>query len=279
MNTKLKNNERGLVVSNPISIDLVTGTTKFNAHIDGQFVKSILLFWDRFDWPETNNITFGCPPDIQFLIQEKIFQRSHISNTGGDVVSIVINTHLSAYNELDVQSPGQWSMASGKNTFSLNESEKIDNRGILFQLHEIVPVPHLSVPYDDILLFKQRRSDELSALRHRLEDIYQSISNAPDKNLAEITEVEKLDHAISDHIKVMRESKMRSMLSSITANLDLGKTLGITVATSLAGLPISSALLVGTASGVSLNSSFGLRGKKKSYTPFEYITSISKEFQ
>jgi len=276
---KLKANERGLVISSPVKIE--GSSLSFGGGFDEQLVKSSLLFWDVFDWP-SNRFFYQEPSDgIKFLINEGIIVQSNTNFTGnGDGAKILLESHLSAYRALEKESPGLWSLAKGEGSISFPEEEMEKNRGILFELHETIPVPSLEVPYEDILNYKVKRHDELVALRHHLEEVYQLIANSYDIDLSKHTQFEKLDRALKDHIRTSQESGMKLKLSGIKASIDVGDIIKggfLSLGALSQGLPLSASVLAGFTSALSLKTGVGLAGKSKSSTPFEYVSSIHKD--
>ena len=275
---KLKKHERGLVISIPISIiNDGQGLQIGGGGLDLRFIKSSLLFWDRFDWPENSLISEYVSPDVEFLIYEGIIQRSFAKFIGkGFGGEIVLNSLLSSYKMLDNQNPGCWSLASGTHSISYPETEIDEGRGLLFKLHEAIPVPDISVPFDDILSFKLQRMDELHKLRHHLEEVYQQVLTSTDQDLAKVTQFQKLDKALGEYIRVSLESGMKLSLSGLQAKINLLNIGVTTIASMNFGLPLSAALLTGCASSVSISTGFGLKNKKQSTTPFEYSSTIHK---
>ena len=280
----LKPSERGLIVSPPIQVMENGSFDVKDSNLSRALIKSALFFWDRIDAPSNNvfHIEQGSP-EIKFLESEGILQKSFSRLSGpGNGGEIMLASNLSAFHALEEKNPGQWSMASGENSLSFPEQEKVENRGFIFELHNTIPVPHEDVPFEDILEYKLRRFDELMALRHHLEEIYQKIASSPDQPLAEKTQFEKLDQALSDHIKASRESGMNLSLSGLSSSIDIGAGINATLLGLHKGLPLSGALLAGiatTAGSISLKTGFGLKGKKKSSTPFDYAIGIQKEFK
>ena len=234
--------ERGLVVSAPITIS-PEGTALKSTRLDSQELRFSLLFWDRLDFPTNNLIHLTSGPDESFLEQEGVLSRTDVQVAGsGDITGGFLKAHLAAYRELDRSQPGQWSLARGERSISFPSNEMVPDRGALFSLFEVIPVPDREVPLADILEFRSRRRSELLALRHHLERIYQAIEGAPDRPLAQATELAELDRAVSDHIRAISETKFPIRLSSFQAKLDwktVVSGIGAAVAASHGGLPLA----------------------------------------
>lgn len=269
--------ERGLLISPPIEI---SGSSLYvkSSNFDAQEMRSNLLFWDKLDWPDQRIIGFGSNPDVEYLMNEGVLQRTRVDfHGGGDMVQLFRMAHMTAFRALNEVEPGRWSFASGENSISLPEEDVDDNRGVLVRLHQAIPVPNSDVPYADVLEFRERRRPELVALRHHLEDVYQKIISSGDEKLAMNTEIERLQLAIRDHIKVSEESRMRLRLSSLTANLNILPIAMGVISSSALGLPILGEVLTGLSSSISIDSGIGLKRNAVSSTPFRYISSYNKE--
>lgn len=221
--------------------------------------------------------------DLEFLQAERILQRSSMIFKGsGQGSDILRKSHVGAFSELDKEAPGQWALGRGVNSLSFEDTDVVEGRGLLFDLHSVIPIPGRAVPLADILEFKHRRRPELLRLRSALEKIYQEILNAPDKALAETGSILELDQAIADHIRVARETKFPLKLSGSKAKLDWGVAAGIitTFESNSAHLPLTSALVAsaGAVAAASLATTIGLRERRDRKTPFEYVIQIDKEF-
>lgn len=279
----LRNNERGLVISAPVTIDK-DNSISGGGSIDPDLMRFFLLFWDKFDWPDNRLISVGEPDEhIRYLMELGIVQRSIVSGTGRFQTGgeLIINSQLGAFRELENRNPGKWSLAKGSGCFSFSDRELENGRGILFGLHRAIPVPDRSVPFQDILEFKEKRRDELSCLRYHLEQIFQRILASPDAALAKTTEFEKFDKAIGDYVRAVRERPFRLRLSDLSANLNVTDVVAGVLASlgsSAAELPLSSTLLNGVGSAISVNVGAKLIGYRQTVTPYQYIGSVHRSW-
>jgi hypothetical protein len=232
---------RGLVVSVPTKISGDKIEIR-GGGLDTQELRSNLLFWDKLDFPSNNFIDFDISGgDEEFLQQVGILQRTRINFSGsGRGSDIFRRCHVAAYRRLDQQEPGQWSLAVGENSMSFLDNEIEGGRGALVRLYNAVPVPDKDAPLADILDFKEKRRDELLAFRHHLEEVYQKIVNAGDGPLAWNTQVEKLQLAISDHIKASKEAPFRFRLSDISAGLNVLPATSAAIGAYVYDLPLCS---------------------------------------
>lgn len=282
---KLKSTERGLIVGPGFRFDEKKTTS-------ADIIKSALFFWDRINVPAGGLGIPSNPPDqigfpstqkdLNFLLNEGIIQRTPVffEDIGRYELDLWLDTVV--FNDLEKSNPGQWSIGR-ENIYQhyLPEPELTKNRGLVYRLHDAIPVPHYDVPFEDILEFKERRGDELITLRHHLELVYQSIIQSPDRTHAKQVNIENLDKAISEHIRVCRESKMKLSLSPLSGSVDIGSGALATIGAMSLGLPITQALIAGAgAATLSFKTGFGLKpGQRQSNVPFEYMIGIQKEFR
>jgi hypothetical protein len=268
--------ERGLVVSNPIQIS--GNALKAKSGLDPQELRTALLFWDKLDYPENNLIAFGLQPDAQFLVDAGVLKRTRIQVVGGGAMEkAYAQAHVAAFKRLDASEPGVWSLATGENSFSFDDGDLQDDRGVLVKLHHALPVPDKDVPLEDILQFRERRRAELLALRHHLEDIYQRVIAAGDGDLALNSEIEKLEGAIADHIKTSKETGLRFRSVSLNASLNLYRGVAIAAGAFATGLPMVTALLAGAASAITIGPGTALTWGKTTGTPFRYVSAYHSE--
>lgn len=276
----LGKDERGLVISGPVKLT-ADGGISGGGSIDADLMRFFLLFWDKFDWPDSRIIRIGGPDEhAQYLIEAGIISRSMSSGRiSGNGSQIVLDCHLGAFKGLDQREPGKWSLAKGEGTISFPDTDLEEGRGLLFELHQAIPVPSREVPYQDILEFKQKRRDELLQLRYHLEDLFQLISGAPDIELARATEFERLDSAIADHIKAIREMNFPLRLAGLKANLNILPAIAgslATVSASQSDLSMTNSFFTGVTAAVSVDVGAKLFGRAPQTTPYEYVGSIHK---
>ena len=97
-----------------------------------------------------------------------------------------------------------------------------------------------------------------------------------------MTEIEKLDRALADHAKAIKEHKFKLQLSSLQAKLDwkswVAGAAAFEAATGM-GLPLVGAALsvAGAVAAASVSVTASLVGRKSSSTPFEYVTRFHRE--
>ncbi len=273
---------RGLVISSPITVSVATNMITVTGGLNQQELRSNLLFWDKLEWPDQSLFGFSIEPDIKFLMDSHILQRTRFEVHSGEFGKILHDAYINGFRKLDDAEPGVWSLSRGENSVSFDDDDLNANRGVLVQLHQAIPVPDRDVPLEDILEFREKRRAELLALRHYLEDIYERVISAGDGALALNKEIERLEGAIIDHFKASKGAGIRLRLSSLSAalNLDVGVIATVVIAGLVFNLPVVDALLVaaaGQAARMSINVGAELKRHKATPTPFQYISSFHNE--
>jgi hypothetical protein len=278
--------ERGLVISLPVRYsEESTGYVgiEVGGPLDLQELRFSLLFWDKLNYPVSNLINFALDGECEFLQKEGILKRLRTefpNDQGmdtGKMAQEFVRSHVAAFRTLDRQEPGVWSLGVGVNSVSFPEADLEADRGILFSLHNCIPVPDKDVPLEHVLEFRARRHDELVTLRHHLEEIYDRIISAGDGELALNTQIEKLQVAIRDHLKVSRESRFKFRLVDFDASLNLPAAALAGWGGYMAGLPLLEDLILAGTAALALKIGPSLKKRDVANTPFEYISSFHKE--
>ena len=153
----------------------------------------------------------------------------------------------------------------------------VQGRGTLVRLYGVLPAPREDVPLHEVLEFRHRRRDELLAMRHHLERMYRSVEDASDRESAIRTEMEALDVAVAEAIKVARESAFPWRRIDLSASLNLSGIIGSTVILTSQGMPLTAALLSSAAGSLAIGPSIGLARYQQSTNPFEYVVSAHRE--
>lgn len=280
----LNDGERGIIITGNTQVvrelsRKISGVI-FEFKIDPNYLKTILLFWDRmetFDGETPGSIySFG---DIKFLEDEGFLTRSKIQTSGtwrNDLRSQHARTEL--LRRLEIRDPGRWTIGANGFGNSLSKSELNENDGLLVDLFGKIPVPDGSAPLEDILEFKQKRKSELISLRHAIDSIYIKIIESPSR-IVKCSEIDNLDASLSDYVKSIREAKFKKTLANMAANLSFNPLgAGLTFGAGIyAGLPTASALIGAGAASLSLNIGPALKGSKPTANPFQYVRSYHEQ--
>ncbi|MFH4429805.1 DUF6236 family protein [Vibrio alginolyticus] len=274
--------ERGVVLSPQFS-RLPTGDVLFKSAIDDFELRKYLTYWDKIDVPKSSFIEFDChqfrlleasghltrtiygekryPIGASLSNSRQIYLGGVFSAEINDCIDLTINracgeqilqAHEDVYLLRSGQEPGQWSKAQVSTdliTFDSKNTEAIE-----IELYNMLPVPSPSTPLEDILEFKENHHDELIAFRCYLDEMYQQIIGAADVPKARNTQLNRLEQAVRDIDRTMKESKMqvlpdslRSVLSGLDGIVGTGFAVGTTVVASALGTTPFVAGLAGAA--------------------------------
>ena len=278
---------RGLIISNPMQIDIVNHSLSGKGGLDPSELRFSLLYWDKLVYPSNNLISFGGGDDEEFLISVGALHKLIYTYSGGDGVSIVFDTYLRAFSDLESREPGVWSLSQGEKSLFVNNSAAnlIDESGISLELIRAIPVPAADVPLNEILEFKEKRKDELMMFRAHIDQLVLEIQTSPARTDAFNRIAQEVDAACADLLKVGHEWQVPFHLSDFKAtfNFDsvkflgsvggawkLGEQYGLTAAT-------SAAAVAGLISTINVKSDISLRSIKKLRSPYRYTLLAHKE--
>lgn len=279
---EVPNSFRGLIVSPPMIVgDGFLDLSSNASEIDPQEMKMNLLFWDKFSWPEQNLITIQITEHMQYLVETGVIERpkypveSYVVTSDASSPNILKEMYLTEFEQREKKEPGIWSLSLGDKSLKILDAYGHPGRGGVIHLYRAIPVPDRSVPYQDILEFKERRYDELLELRLHIDDLYQKILSAGDGELALETEKARLQKSMANFGNAIQETRFPLRLSDLSASFSLSAgSISAFASTYAATLSLPAGLLagVGASIGLSLGRSFSPRTNEA--TPFNYARSI-----
>lgn len=273
--------ERGILISPPITIE-GTSIHLHSTAIDPIEIRSWLLFWDQLVWPSNRAIHIETPMDYEFLIDCGVLSRpSYQSFSSGNGADLLIESYVEILKEKSSNDSQVWAIAQGEKTLQLIGKTIPDSRDILVNLHKAVPVPGPNVPFAEILEFKERRLPELYCFQHEIATLYEDIVNSSDKPIALALRVEKIQSACEDLIKVNKEWRFDSLLSSWNFSITPAQLLA--AGSAFAGAQhigfetLSSLVFGGIASAISFSPSRGKRLIERKGSPYRYAAFAHRE--
>lgn len=162
----------------------------------------------------------GLSPDLEYLKRCGILEQTMVQFFGsGEAATIFVEGQKHALNLHNQKEPGAWSILQRKPKSIAPLRSGLNAATIEVELYEALPVPSGDVAIDDILEFKERRSDELISLRNHLDDVYQKIISSEDIDRARLTEISKLSKSLNDLHKAYDESISSKILSSVSVEV------------------------------------------------------------
>lgn len=282
--TPLRADERGIVMGPPLAVHRgARAVTMDSSRVNPTEYRSACLYWDRISW-YVDPMCAWVPPEIGFLHREGFVESGEALPVGEiDGSDFTAGSQEAIFKGLERRDPGAWALNTGSLVTKVPDQLLMPHRGILVRLHNILPVPAADVPLEEVLEFRRRRTAELQALRATLERTYQAIEAAPDKPLAERTELQELDRRARDAIAVSLETKFPFRFTDIEVKVSFGQALKLAGAGAVVGalvLPNLTGVLAtigGLAGAFDVELKAGLRGRRET-GPFEYLVRYHKEF-
>lgn len=266
--------ERGLIVSSPIQVGAFRLTVA-EAGLDLQEIRFALLFWDKFDFPVGTTVQIGCCDIADYLASCGLLNRTEIDIQGGEIADIVRRTYVEAFHKLSEAEPGVWSISTGPQSIVFLDGDLEPARGVIFKLHQAIPVPNQDVPLADILEFKAKRRSELLALRYHMEQLYQKVVAQPDATQSLNTEMIGLGLAINDYLRASRGLGWLFRLVDLDASLNIRDAAIAAAAAYSLSQSIAAAVAAGAA--CSIKPGPALKTATSIEMPFQYVTSYHKE--
>lgn len=246
--------ERGIVICTPFEV-LPTGGIRCGGDIDNLELRKHLLYFDKIDYPDNNLISIGSSPDVTFLESAGILRRPRVNFTGtistgnGEFFIAAQETIYAKNSNIE---PGQWSLGQSSTTPFF--SNGITSQGIEFNLVNMLPIPQGVVPLEDILEFKQKRKDELIALRSHLDDVYQKIISSADIPRSMTTEIQRLEISLKEIDRTLNEASIEKTITNLRSYI--GGNFSSTLGAGLGGAGVSS--LIGMSPLIAAMASAGL---------------------
>jgi Family of unknown function (DUF6236) len=203
-------------------------------------LRKCLLYWERLEVPNNNIIHLGSTSEMEELASLGALSRTDIRvETSGPLVDLWIDALFQVYENLNRDEPGLWSLAQTGDSLEIPAKFSQSTRGLQIELISALPVPDESVPFEDILQFRQRRTDELEALRIRINELYQKVLSAPDFHAAQVTAIESLQLAIADLRRSMNETFLTRVLRSAKFEFNLGTLAGVLLGLTTSEFPLN----------------------------------------
>lgn len=277
--------KRGLVISPPMVVDGTSLNIK-HSNIDHSELRFSLLYWDKLVWPSSRIIHFSSNDDERFLEEAGILSRPEY-NFNGYAGHSIAASQLQAFQDLESAEPGAWGMAMGENSLLINSAHFEAGKGALVELHRAIPIPKSDVPLNEILEFKERRRDELLALRHHLDKLLSEVTAASDVHEALQKQLKEVDSACANLLQVGKGWQFPVHVSNLKASFSIsarnvgpwaaggwlmGQKYGLTAAAAVA---VAGAAL----STLEIKGDLGLRSAKRPLSPYRYAFKAHEELR
>ena len=177
-------------------------------------------------------------------------------------------------------------MGQNSSKLYLPEDKSIKANAVQLELYNCIPVPKEDTPFDDILDFKERRRDELIEFRRVMDDMYDEILSSEYQDLKENRCIEELQNKIIDINRVMDESPIKRVLSSMNVEINISD-LAQAVANTFTGYNLGEKIgfprvgaavgLAASAINVTYNASLKAKGAPDNLKDYAYLFYAKKE--
>lgn len=275
--------KKGIVISPPFE-PIYTGGIRCGMPINPIDLRKYLMYWDEIDYPSNPLIEIGSE-DIDYLITTGHVKRTRVMfqgrvNSGRG--EFFVAAQEAAFRKNNTDEPGCWTIAQLANIPFYTDYAEVT--GVELELYDMLPVPSANTPLDDILNFKDKRKDELIAFRCYLDEINEAIISAKDIPRAKNMQLAKLELALKDIDKTIRESGMKRLTTNLkhVIHSDFSGVIfsGAISAAGIHSLIGMSPLIAGVA-GAGLITAIKTIMAPKAQCPsnFNYINSIRNNFK
>ncbi|HGS4982766.1 TPA: DUF6236 family protein [Vibrio parahaemolyticus] len=223
---------RGIVVGSQVQIG---NQFLFNGGLKNSDIVKWLLYWDKIAYAGVNGLTGNHPDDFQLLESEGVFFTENISVNSIDLndlpppepgISIagIAGSHMPYYlsaarvalsNKLskceEIWAVGQ---SGGENLILPPSQSKIDLIDV--QLLNKMPVPLSDVPFNELLEFRDKYSDELVRLRFALDAFREKVLNSVDEKRSLDAALYEIAKSLEDIDNAMTGKGIRHIKESIS---------------------------------------------------------------
>ncbi|UAN61553.1 DUF6236 family protein [Serratia sp. JSRIV006] len=182
------------------------------------------LYWDSIIISNMEMFHFPIPNEEELIscgvIERPILPIKYPIHSG-DIPNQFLSSQSGLLDYLRKEQKGtDWRLHQKGDTFvSTNEQSKLQDI-LRLELTNALPVPGNDVPLCDILEFKMRRADELSALHIYLEELYKEVMTSHDFHLARASAYSRLVKAIQDINSLNNEGWRTPFKINITASFE-----------------------------------------------------------
>ncbi|EGQ8957087.1 hypothetical protein V6957_004759 [Vibrio parahaemolyticus] len=275
-------NKKGIVVSPPFK-PIYTGGVSCGGSPDPIELRKYLMYWDEIDYP-SNMLIHISSPEIDYLEQTGKLKRTHVRFQGtinSGQGEFFIQAQEAAFRKNQADEPGCWTIAQLADIpFYTQQSASV---GVEVELYDMLPVPSADTPLADILEFKEKRQDELTAFRCHMDEVNENILSSRDVPRARNAQMARVELALKDIDKTLSESGVKRITTNLrnVINADfsgiVGAGLGSAGISTFIGM---SPLIAGVAgAGLVLGVKSLIMPSNQCPTDFSYINSIRKNFQ
>lgn len=277
---------RGIMMVPMFYADDDINEMKTHSFLSIEQVRFGLLFWDKIAWPALpfvprNDGEFSILNESGILLRPSV----NIQPTSLSAGKSLAVAYFNAYLDLDRSNPGRWCLSaeSESDIRSFVKNDILLDRGISVSLHRAIPIPSKDAPLEDILEFKLKRESELIELRFQINELAQMAASSNDKREAIANQVDRIDSACTNLLRVTKEKKLPIRLSDIsfTSEIAPGSIIAAGIAINEINLPsvggFVSSIGLAALAGLKLTKSFSYKNNLVRKSPFKYVYHLHEE--
>lgn len=275
-------NKKGIVVSPPFK-PIYTGGISCGGSPDPIELRKYLMYWDEIDYP-SNMLIHVSSPEIDYLEQSGKLKRTHVRFQGSinsGQGEFFIQAQEAAFRKNQEEEPGCWTIAQLSDIpFYTQQSASV---GVEVELYDMLPVPSADTPLADILEFKEKRQDELTAFRCHMDEVNENILSSRDVPRARNAQMARVELALKDIDKTLSESGLKRITTHLknVINADFSGIAGAGLGSAGISAFIGMSPLIAGVAGAGLV--FGVKSlmmpSNQCPTDLSYINSIRKNFR
>ncbi len=153
-------------------------------------------------------------------------------------------------------------------------------RKLLVELTNVIDIPDINVPLEEVLAFRERRRSELLALRSYIDALYAGVKANIDDSMAMVAAVDKLAAAVADQRRTISETGWATKATGLFLDIKL-TDFGSAAAAGVAAYGATNDLIAASkAAMLGVGVKFAAKMSAEAHTPAEmkYIISVEREF-
>lgn len=217
------------VITSPLSFQFNEPTGfSIGQGLTEELMRYYLMYWDEVVVPQNNFFGMSTPflehaltlgnvysPTLQ--LQGKYFDQ--------EIVHAIVSEQVELAALYKKHPTMDWVLHQfNSDNVQLHSAQSSQQDTLRLRLTDALPVPSEDVPFNEILEFKNRRSDELNRLHTVIDDLYLEVLRSPDQTLQTKRAIADLKNAINDLDSVTGERfgffKKFSTETSFTVNAE-----------------------------------------------------------
>ncbi len=266
--------ERGIIVTPRLRFT-PNGMQQYDG-FDPLVVRGAALLFDRLHWPHNNLITPGLVSDLigDFEWVTESILRFQGSVSSNELHQMLIDAVVLTYGALEKREPGLWSISRTTQEMHFPLSEMKERMGLKLKFENALPIPTRETPLEDVFEFRERRKDNLTELRHYLEDLAGSVESSNFDGGATTVATEKFALALRDFDRAMSETFKDRISTNVEIKFNMaaayrGVLTGAT--TFFNGASLTAAITAGATTTISGQVTAGQQRSTKKAVPFSYL--------